>query len=289
MGVTLKSTKEKLLLLEKTFTKEIYEKYLHGQIKMSDLPIILGVNLYIIETYMKNNGLKFRRDVLKESINDIFFDEINTEEKAYMLGYYYADGSCNNKSYTITMVQTKKDSYIIELFKKLSPYTKITETKEYYNKANGHVSKPVLSISINSKHMVDTITKYGIGENKTYVPVLNFSFIPKELMIHFIRGYFDGDGTVSVTKGKRKIKGRECNYCNYTWSILCHNKEPLVAIKDFLEKEYNIFSNIIKEARGNYIILINRKIDFFKFREILYNNANYFLKRKKEKYFSYNM
>lgn len=287
MGIILEKTKNGLDILSEKFTNEIYEKYIKGEIKMSDLPIILGANRYVIETYMKNNGLKFRRDVLKENIDDIFFDEINTEEKAYMLGYYYADGTCNDKSYNITMSQTKEDSYIIELFKKLSPYTKITETKECYNRTNGHISKPMLSISINSKHMVETMTNYGIGKNKTYRTVTDFSFVPKEFMIHFIRGYFDGDGCVSVTNGIRKIKGREYKYHNYTWSIISHNKEPLCFIKNFLEENYEIYSNVIQEKRGNYLILINRKNDFFKFRDILYQNAEFFLSRKKEKYYSY--
>ena len=293
MGITLQRTKDKFDILSQTFTKEIYDAYINGNIKSSDLPVILGVNRYTIEIYMKQNGLKFRREILKETINELFFDCIDTEEKAYMLGYYFADGTCSVKAGRITMSQTESDKYIIELFKKLSPYTKITEAKECVNKKTGYISKPMLSISINSKHMVETLESYGIGSNKTYDSKTNFSFIPENLMIHFIRGYFDGDGTVCVTNGKKKIANKngeikEYNYSNYTWQIVCHNKEPLDAIKNFFEIKYGVYSNIIQEKRGNnYLLLINRKNEFFKLREILYKDAAYFLQRKKDKYFSY--
>lgn len=293
MGVTLEKTKNGFDILSKSFTKEIYDKYINGDIMASDLPVILGVNRYIIELYMKKNGLKFRKDVLKESINNLFFDCIDSEEKAYMLGYYFADGSCNSIKGKISISQTKSDSYIIELFKKLSPYSKITETKEYINKSTGYVSKPMLSVTIESEHMAKTLENYGIGHNKTYESKTDFSFVPDNLMIHFIRGYFDGDGTVSVSNVIKKVSNKngivkEYKYSNYTWQIVCHNKEPLIAIKLFLEKKYDIYSNIIQEKRGgNYVLLINRKKDFFKIRDALYYNASYFLQRKKDKYFSY--
>lgn len=293
MGITLQKTKNNLEILAKTFTKEFYEKYINGEIKFSDLPVFLGVNRYAIELYMKKNGLKFRQEVLRESIQELFFDCIDTEEKAYMLGYYFADGTCNFEQGYISMSQNKNDSYIIELFKHLSPHTKITETKECLNKATGYISKPMLNISIKSKHMAKTLESYGMGSNKTYKSKTNFSFIPENLMIHFIRGYFDGDGTVCVTNGTKKIINKngimkEYKYSNYTWQIICHNKEPLIAIKNFLDKKYNVYSNIIQEKRGkNYLLLVNRKKEFFKLREILYKDASYFLSRKKDKYFCF--
>lgn len=293
MGVTLEKTKEKLCNLSKKFTKEIYDNYIDGKITSSDLPTILGVNRYTIELYMKKTGLKFRKDVLRKSIENTFFDNIDNEKKAYMLGYYYADGNCNLKHGNVSITQTKSDSYIIELFQQLSPHTKITETKECVNKKTGYISKPTLSISIGSKHMAETLESYGIGHNKTYESKTDFSFIPENLMIHFIRGYFDGDGTVCVTNGKKKIANKngeikEYNYSNYTWQIICHNKEPLAIIQAFLSKKYDIYSNIIQEKRGgNYLLLVNRKKEFFKLRDVLYKDASYFLSRKKDKYFSF--
>ena len=106
MGITLQRTKDKFDILSQTFTKEIYDAYINGNIKSSDLPVILGANRYTIELYMKKNGLKFRQEILKESINEFFFDCIDTEEKAYMLGYYFADGTCSVKAGRITMSQT---------------------------------------------------------------------------------------------------------------------------------------------------------------------------------------
>lgn len=77
---------------------------------------------------------------------------------------------------------------------------------------------------------------------------------------------------------------KQYDYINYNWSIISHTNEHLYIIKDFLYKNYKLHCNIIKESRGNFLIEINRKKDFYKMEELLYQNANFFLKRKREKF-----
>ena len=110
-------------------------------------------------------------------------------------------------------------------------------------------------------------------------------------MIHFIRGYFDGDGTVCCVKTHCKrvlANGEEKKYevTNYNWNIISHNKEPLLIIKNALEKNYGISPNILEDKKGNFLIEINKKEDFFKMRDALYADAHFYLSRKREKYFS---
>ena len=47
---------------------------------------------------------------------------------------------------------------------------------------------------------------------------------------------------------------------------------------------YGIYANIVKDSRRYFLLEINRKLDFFKMRDILYTDANFFLSRKKDKY-----
>lgn len=133
-----------------------------------------------------------------------------------------------------------------------------------------------------------------MGQNKTTGATTNLNMIPKDYMIDFIRGYFDGDGTVCMTSGFKKYTAKNgeikyTNYQNYNWSIISKKKEHLLVIQNFLQDEYGLHSNIIEDKRGNYLIEINRKNDFRKIRDILYNNKTYFLKRKHDKFFSYDI
>lgn len=58
----------------------------------------------------------------KYQVNDNFFKEINSEEKAYLLGFFLADGSyclgskCT-KSYKFSIRLQKEDDSVIKLFK----------------------------------------------------------------------------------------------------------------------------------------------------------------------------
>ena len=290
MGIILEKTKEKIAALEIAVTNEIYEKYLYGEISYSDLPRILNSDRYTIECFMNEKGLKHRKSVIDESTNHCLFSDINNERSAYLLGFYLADGSLCGEHISVSV--SEEDSEIVEAFKSaICKYNKIGKRKSFFNKKTGYISKPMVSVTFRSKQISDDLKRYGIGENKTYELDTDLSFIPDNLMIHFIRGYFDGDGTVCYTHGisKKKLSNgeyKEYPYNNYNWSIISNNEKVIRIISNFLSEKFGIHSNIINDKRGHYLVEINRKKDFFTMRDLLYKNATMFLSRKKEKYFS---
>ena len=290
MGTALEKTKEKLFEIEKNFTTEIYEQYLNGEIEYSSLPKIIGSDRYAIDKFMALKGFKKRKTVIDETTNHSIFSDINTQEKAYLLGFYYADGSLSDEHISISV--SEKDYEIIGFFKNyICKYNKHTVTKPFCNKKSGYTSKPMMTITFRSKQISEDLNRYGMGENKTYSSTTDLSFIPKDLMIHFIRGYFDGDGTVCHTHGvsKKKLPNGDYKsypYNNYNWSIISNNENVVRAISNFLRDNYGMHSNIINDKRGHHLVEINRKKDFFLMRELLYEKASLFLSRKKEKYLS---
>lgn len=137
--------------------------------------------------------------------NEQFFDKINTEAKAYVLGFFFADG-CNhdlsnlddgyNHQNVISFTQLEQDKDILDQIRSEMecnrPY------KEIVQKSNGNKK---LILAIVSDKLSSALSKLGGTPRKSLT--LEFpKFIPKHLMSHFIRGYFDGDG--SVWNGKRK-------------------------------------------------------------------------------------
>ena len=269
--------------IKESFNYDYYEKYLNGLITRYKLQELLNCSDYELQLVFKDLKLKTRYDYLHNNTNHDFFDIIDKEEKAYILGLYLADGCLLNDKY-ISFSQTEKDKELVYLVKQfLCPncHVGIKKKKKFSNEQ--YICKPMYRIRICSEHIHKTLEHYGMGERKTYSVNTDLSFIPKNQMIHFIRGYFDGDGTISLTKGVRS-DGYE--FENVTWRITSYKKDHLVIIHDFLN-EYDIHSSIIKEKRGNYIISVDRKKDFIKLRDLLYNDATLYLKRKKEKFFSF--
>lgn len=130
-------------------------------------------------------------------MNENYFSEINSHEKAYILGFIYADGNIINNlektKYCLRIVQKGERKDVLEkIVKALNSNIPI---KEYVPN--------VFSIAFCSKQIANDLTKLGAIPNKSLV--LQFpteDIVPKKYMSSFILGCFDGDGC--VWNGKRK-------------------------------------------------------------------------------------
>lgn len=136
-------------------------------------------------------------------VNHQFFDEINTEEKAYILGFMYADGTnqerIDSENY-ISFTQLEQDKDILEKIN-------ICMESNYplYETIQESNGKLKYKLSICSQQLSDTVNILGATPRKSLTlkfPNKNI-FKSEDLIRHFIRGYFDGDGC--IWDGKPKI------------------------------------------------------------------------------------
>lgn len=134
-------------------------------------------------------------------VNDEFFDKIDSEEKAYILGFLVADGCVKEEvrktksSWRIAFCNSIDDAEAIDLIHaRICPEAKIVIPKNLYNRRK----KPQYILQWTSEHMAKTLNSYNITPRKTYDK--NFKLpddlLTDELWWHFIRGFFDGDGHV---------------------------------------------------------------------------------------------
>lgn len=217
----------------------------------------------------------------------IFFKSINSEEQAYLLGFYVADGNINEKRKTFRIKISKEDQEIIEMYKKeISPNARIIEVNPYVIKGRNekeYISNPQAIIDINSAIIVKSLVSLGYGYNKTYSN-LNLPNLSEDLLIHFIRGYFDGDGSIIIWKNVEKGK-KDRVRCKF--EICCKNNSLLNDIvKFFKTKNISINLNYLKRD-DMYRISTSSKSEIKKINELLYKNANLFLTRKKNKLNNY--
>ncbi len=131
--------------------------------------------------------------------NEKFFDIIDSEEKAYVLGFFYADGNNYIKgvhSYEVSVGLQEEDKLILEKMRDLlSPQTKLKFT-DYSDKG----WKNQFKLKINSKLLSEQLTKLGCVTAKSLTLTWPEWLIDPELQRHFIRGYFDGDGSLYAKK-----------------------------------------------------------------------------------------
>ena len=128
-----------------------------------------------------------------------YFKVINTEEKAYWLGFIYADGCITSDIRQQLIIELcKQDRIILERFIDcINGNNKIYENKYSYR------------LSICQKDFTNNLLNKGVFPKKSLL--LEFpstDIIPTQLIRHFIRGYFDGDGCISCNQYYNKTQNK---------------------------------------------------------------------------------
>lgn len=211
-----------------------------------------GIDLSKSERYKKHKYF---------SLNNKIFEEIDTEEKAYWLGFILADGYINKTYDKLEIALQEKDLNHLEKFKKFintSVDIKYKEKEKSYR------------ITICSKDICRDLKKHGIENAKSLTCRLNSKLLNNEkLKYHYIRGFWDGDGSIYFTKAYKATVSFVGNKF-----IINDIKENIDLFKD------SAISH--KKNTNAYIIKISHKksIEFVK---RIYQENNIYLERKYNK------
>ena len=175
--------------------QNIENRHVNLKEKPSFIAKTYGVNENQICRILKQRGCLTRSTARRYFFNQDFFEKIDTEEKAYFLGLIYSDGNVHNIQ--MRLCTSEPDQYLLEKLREIitnSPPLKILKKRKSF-----HKQKFVLELT--SRKMVSDLFNLGVIPNKSLI--LKFPTpeqIPDDLMNHFIRGVFDGDGNFYVSK-----------------------------------------------------------------------------------------
>ena len=197
------------------------------------------------------------------SHNEDYFEVIDTEPKAYWLGFMAADGcvrNCSHSKWIFSINQAVKDVHHIQKFKEA---IEATNPIYYQNKTNSAVR-----LRINSKKTCLDLIDKGIVPNKSLIlePPKN---VLQNLIRHWIRGYFDGDGCISI---RPKRKGRK------RVTILGTNE-----VCEFISSQIP-FNTPISKFQNIYRVRINREKAIQWVYQYFYLDSTVFLERKHIKF-----
>lgn len=195
-------------------------------------------------------------------VTDVF-ECIDNEEKAYWLGFLYADGWVSTKIDKFCLSLSVKDrEHLIKYRNFICPDRELDECPKQ-NSAR---------LIVSSKKITKDLVNLGCIPQKT-LNLLPPTKVPNELLRHFIRGYFDGDGCARLVKNNSRVSisilsTRELlNYFRDTFRSIgatCRGK-----IEN--PKQYNAF-RFSNECRADLQIIYR----------YFYTSSSIFLERKKE-------
>lgn len=205
-----------------------------------------------------------------------YFEIIDTEEKAYWLGFMFADGFIMD--YTSRYGEDKfgmtlhaDDIASLEAFKKsikaTNPITDVSSKKS-----------PLRRLLMSSQKTVDDLISHGCVKQKSLIiqPPIG---VPEELIHHFIRGFFDGDG--SIYWNKSAFQTHE-NWKTPSYSIcITSTKEMIEWLIDTIG-EGHISKEIRREKTWYLRLSGNKKVK--QFCDYMYKDATIYMQRKYELY-----
>jgi hypothetical protein len=241
----------------------ITEEYKKGML-VKDISLKYNVSLNIIYKILNDNKVikTISKSKQKYKINEEIFKEIDTEEKAYWLGFLFADGYNNTNKNSVALTLSNVD--LDHLYK----FKNFVETNKPIRRNNDNSSKLVLE----NKLISSDLNNHGVIQNKTHK--LEFPNIESKLENHFIRGYFDGDGC--ITYGK--IIGK---YANIS---IVSNKIFLEKIVDKININFTYTKRHKKKADNIFTIGTGGIINLIIFYHYIYNDATIYMDRKRNKF-----
>lgn len=257
---------------------ELFTKYETGKFTAVDLAKEYPVSSTAINGLLRRHGYKAKSQSelqRKYNIDETFFDVIDTEEKAYILGFLYADGYNNTDRNSVNLSLKEDDKEILEILNNLLQPNKPLQYVEIKDTNSSNQYRLVIA----NKHISQKLVELGCDKAKTH----NLTFptaeqVPSHLIRHFVRGYFDGDGSVSGDKQKQ--------FCFVgTIDFLLPLQQILMKELGFSETKLDQrHKNIDNNIRSLRYCGINQCI---KFRDWLYKDATIYLERKKNIFDSY--
>lgn len=246
--------------------------FLEGK-SLRSISDLTGVDRKKLSQMLKADGIEVKsrgltRGKSKYNHNTEAFKIIDNEEKAYWLGFLYADGSVYEPRGTIELSLAHKDLEHLERFRDfISPDMEIKSRM-----VNGHL---VHRLQIVSMEIVQDLIKQGCMPAKSLI--LQFPTmqqIPNKLLHHFMRGYFDGDGTAYWFHDPRDNSKPQAN-------------AEVIGSYDFIKAYQTILSHFglpIREKFTRHGKAYGYRFGgnglYKKFTDFLYKDATIYLERK---------
>lgn len=271
--------KSKIKEIEKDLDKIIilYNDESIERMSIRDLAKKYNTNVHIVGFVLNKNGIdtsKFKdKSKRKYSFDKSFFKKVTNEEQAYYLGFIYADGGVSDDSnrYTLELSVKYEDRFILSCFKNSIKYTgRINysytrvdrNSDEYFKRAR---------LFIYDKELIGDLNKLGVTGRKTFkIDFPSEDIVPKNLIPHFIRGFFDGDGTSCFSKGTLSV------------SFASVNNNFIVGLRSYLKQHnINLSYNSDHSDSNTCKFDIIEKYEFYK---LIYNDAHIYYDRKKKEF-----
>jgi len=201
-------------------------------------------------------------------LNPCVFDVIDNEHTAYWWGFIYADGCVSRRTLIVALKWSDKDHLekLKDFMQSDSPIkaricTIGTSLEKYHN----------AEISFTDRYLAARLQELGIIAHRIEFHAVAKN-LPHDLEHHWIRGFFDGDGSAR----KNSMGGLE----------FCGQEKLLEWIREVMAREADTNPNLmlsrIKHAPSIRYLRYSGRVQALKTADYMYRDATVWLDRKRE-------
>lgn len=243
-----------------------------------------------VSSFLRRRGIKIRgnREARRNlcSIDQDYFEKIDSHDKAQILGFIFADGCIAERTKRGKILQIiihSDDKEYLEEIQKRTKNTRPLKIKTYHGKDG--VTRNTIKFATTNPKIISDLGKYGVTPRKSLV--IGFpseELVPKQFLGSFIRGVLEGDGRVHLNKiGKRKTRCADVTIA----ATINFNKR----MAEILERDYEIKSYLSfppKMAGKNFCVFrVGTVPSVMKLYDLIYQKYSFLMNRKHDKFLEF--
>lgn len=247
------------------FRDEVVALYIDYELSSHRIAELLNLDQRKIVRILKSEGVSIRkyRPTEKYSCNIDYFEKIDCDHVAYWLGFIYADGCISLDKGKKVFSIAQHDDEKLHLYK-----------LRYCLKSNhriGSDGRKCHQLRIHNKKLIIDLEGHGVVERKSEIVRFPYASVPERFYSSFIRGYFDGDGSLNFHKTGTAL-----------FNICSGSKGMLEDIRSILIDALALNKNKITKSNRTYNLQYGGNIQVSRIRDWLYKEADVCMDRKKE-------
>ena len=268
----------------KEYIDKVIELYNQGY-HFYQIAEIVNSSHKVVKRTLIEQGIELRtpnQNHRKWELNEDYFDNIDTPNKAYILGFLFADGYNSLTRNFVRIALQEDDKDILEKMKNELGSNKPLKYLDFKGeiRSNGFTCKNMYQLEVYGKHITESLDKLGMHQGKSLI--LEYpNFLKENLHSHFIRGYFDGDGSISILeKENGKINSASItltstdSFCTNVYNILLN----YINIDKFSIRDASCHNGVTR------VLSTSNKKSCLDFCDWIYQDAEMYLERKYNKY-----